>query len=75
MNTKYRIGLIFKDGYKCWAKHPPLYKRHHADAAAKMAWIGGATTEVTETVIVETETNEPIARYDGEWRIDSGRDN
>ena len=65
--TKYRIGLIFKDGHRCWAEHPPLNKRKYADAAARMAWLGGAIPEVEQAVIVETETNEVIARYDGKW--------
>lgn len=61
MKTKYRIGLVYPDGHKCWAQHPPLNKIQHAQAAAKMAWI---SRQVVEAVIVDNQ-NEIIDRYDG----------
>jgi len=61
LKTKYRIGLVYADGHKCWAEHPPLNTLPRAKAAAKMAWI---SRQVSETVIVDNQ-NQIIERYDG----------
>jgi hypothetical protein len=62
MKTKYRIGLVYPDGHKCWAVTPPLYKLKHAKAAARMAWL---SQMVNQAVVYDNQNKEIIERYDG----------
>ena len=53
---------MYPDGHKCWAVTPPLYKLHHAKAAARMAWLSNI---VDQSVVYDVVNQEVIERYDG----------
>jgi len=72
MKSKYKIGIVCLDGYKCWAKHPPLNTYDRAKACAFMAYLGGqGMLDVKEAVIVQADQNKVIQRYNGEWKSES----